>query len=62
MINVYGMRSEIIFYEVYRDFIKKQGCPSALRRNNAKEEQSDEIMKIHKELFVKDQYTETFNF
>ena len=61
MINVYGMRSKSNFPEVYRDFIREHGCPSALRRDNAKEEQSEEIMKIHRELFIKDQFTEPYN-
>src|SRR5689334_23390430 len=51
MINVYGMRSKNNIPEVYRDFIREQGCPSALRRDNAREEQSEEVFKIHRELF-----------
>ena len=61
MINVYGMRSKNSFPEVYRDFIREQGCPSALRRDNAKEEQSEEVFKIHRELFIKDQFTEPYH-
>ena len=55
------MRSKNGFPEVYRDIIKEHGCPSALRRDNAKEEQSEEIMKVHRELFIKDQFTEPYN-
>ena len=61
MINVYGMRSKGNFPEVYRDFIREQGCPSALRRDNAKEEQSEEVLKIHRDLFIKDQFTEPYH-
>lgn len=39
MINVYDMKSKNNFPKVYKDFIREQGCPSALRRDNAKEEQ-----------------------
>ena len=53
MINVYGMRSKNNFPEVYRDFISEQGCPAALRRDNAKEEQSEEVFKIHRELLLR---------
>jgi len=61
MINVYRMRSKSNFPEVYRDFIREHGCPSALRRDKAKEEQIEEIMKIHRELFIKDKFTEPYN-
>ena len=46
VINVYGMRHKHNFPEVYCDFIRDQGCSFALRRDNAKEENSEEIMKI----------------
>ena len=55
------MRPKNSFSEVYKDFIKEHGCPSALRRDNAKKEQNEEIMKIHRELFIKDQFTEPYN-
>ena len=58
MINVYGMKSKGNFPDAYRDFIREQGCPLALRRDNAKEEQSEEVLKIHRELFIKDQLME----
>ena len=61
MINVYGMKAKSNFPEAYRDFIREQGCPTALRRDNAREEQSEEILKIHRELFIKDQFTEPYN-
>ena len=61
MINVYGMKSKGSFPEAYRDFIREHGCPSALRRDNAREEQSEEILKIHRELFIKDEFTEPYN-
>ena len=61
MINVYGMKSKNNFPEVYKDFIREQGCPSALRRDNAKEEQSEDVIKIHRDLFIKDQFTEPYH-
>ena len=36
---IYGIKSKAEFSRVYRDFIRDQGAPSALRRDNAKEEQ-----------------------
>ena len=61
MINVYGLSLKCSFPKIYRNFIKEHGCPLALRRDNAKEEQSEEIMKIHRELFIKDQFNEPYN-
>ena len=60
IINVYGMRSKCSFPEVYRNFTIAHVCPSALRRENVEEEQSEEIMKIHKELLIKAQFTEPY--
>src|SRR5687768_6546945 len=47
--------------KLYRDFIREHGAPSALRRDNAKEEQSEEVIEINRELLIKDQYTEPYN-
>ena len=46
------------FPQKYRDFIRDHGAPSALRRDNAQEECSEEVDKIHQELFIKDQFSE----
>ena len=60
-INIYGMKSKGEFPVIYRDFIRDHGCPSILRRDNAKEEKSEEVMKIHRELYVGDQFCEPYN-
>jgi hypothetical protein len=36
MLYVAGMKAELEFADVYLDFIRKYGIPSALRRDNAK--------------------------
>ena len=54
-IFIYGFRKKGEFPKLYREFIREHGAPSALRRDNAKEEQSEEVMDIHRELFIKDQ-------
>lgn len=36
-IFVYGIKSEGEFPKIYREFIRNQGAPSALRKDNAKE-------------------------
>ena len=45
----------------YRDFIRDHGAPLALRHDKAKEEKSDEVDKIHRELFIQDQFCEPYN-
>src|SRR5688572_828522 len=40
-IFVYGMRSKAEFPRTCRDYIREHGAPSAMRRDNAKEEQSE---------------------
>ena len=60
-IDVYGFRRKGEFPHIYRDFIKDQGAPSALRRDNAKEEQSEAVDEIHRELYIKDEFCEPYN-
>lgn len=61
MINVYGFRSKGEFPQNYRDFIREEGAPSALRRDNAPEEKSQEILDIHRQFAIKDQWSEAYN-
>jgi hypothetical protein len=61
MINIYGMKNKSEFPEVYRDFIRQEGCPSALCRDNAREERSEEVMKIQRDLFVADQFPQPYH-
>src|SRR5687768_7352367 len=58
---IYGIKSKGEFPRVYRDFIRDHGAPSALRRDNAKEEQSEQVLDIHREFMIKDQYTEPYH-
>jgi len=60
-INVYGFHSKREFPRIYRDFICKNGAPSTLYRDNAKEEQSEEVQDIHHELYIKNQFSEPYN-
>jgi hypothetical protein len=61
VINVYGMKSKGQFPDIYSDFIREHGCPMALRRDNAKEEKSEAILKTNRHMFVKDQFSEPYN-
>jgi hypothetical protein len=52
------MKTELEFADVYLDFIRKYGIPSALRRDNAKYEMSHRVKYIHRDLIIADQWTE----
>jgi hypothetical protein len=52
------MKTESEFADVYLDFIRKYGIPSAFRRDNAKSEMSQRIKDIHRDLIIADQWTE----
>ena len=60
-IDVYGFHRKGEFPQLYWDFIKEHGAPSALRCDNAKEEQSAAVDEIHRELFIKDQFSQPYN-
>ena len=59
-IYVYGIKAKGEFPRVYKDFIREHGAPSALRRDNAKEEQSEQVKDINREYMIKDQFTEPY--
>ena len=59
-IDVYGFKKPRNFPQMYQDFIREQGAPSLLRRDNAQEEQSEEVKNIHRELYIKDGYSEPY--
>jgi hypothetical protein len=58
MLYVAGMKTESEFADVYLDFIREYGIPSALRRDNAKSEMSQRVKDIHRDLIIADQWTE----
>jgi hypothetical protein len=60
-IFINGIKSKGEFPRVYKDFIREHGAPSALRRDNAKEEQSEDVKDINREYMIKDQYTEPYH-
>ena len=61
IIFLYGMRSKAEFPRAYRDYIREHGAPSALRRDNAREEQSEIVQEINRKFIIKDQYTEPYH-
>jgi hypothetical protein len=58
MLYVAGMKTESEFADVYLDFIRKYGIPSALRRDNTKSKMSLRVTDIHRVLTIVDQWTE----
>jgi hypothetical protein len=52
------MKTESEFADIYLDFIRGYGIPSALRRGNAKSEMIQRVKDIHRELIIADQWTE----
>ena len=55
------MKHKNSFPDVYQDFMHEHGCPLALRRDNAKEERSEEVLRINRHMYVKDQFTEPYH-
>ena len=60
-IDVYGFWSKGEFPHLYKDFLREQGAPSPLRRVNAKEEQSSQVLDIQRQLYIKDEFSEAYN-
>jgi hypothetical protein len=58
MLYVACMKTESEFADLFLDFIRKYGVPSALRRDNAKSEMSQRVQDIHRDLIIADQWTE----
>jgi hypothetical protein len=59
MLYVACMKTESEFADVYLDFIRKYGIPSALRRDNPKSEMSQRLKDINRDLIIVDQWTES---
>jgi hypothetical protein len=59
-IKIYGFHKKGEFPRTLCEFIKKVGTPSILRRDNTKEEQSEEVLQITREAYIKDQYIEPY--
>jgi hypothetical protein len=52
------MRTDFEFPDVYLDFIRQNGTPSALWRDNSKSEMCQRVRKIHCDLVIADQLAE----
>jgi hypothetical protein len=56
--DVYGMDSKSQVAEVYKEFIRDQGVPSGLHRDNAPEQKSKIISQMNRDLEVKESFSE----
>ena len=50
-IDVYGLKSKGEFPRIYKDFIREQGAPSILRRDNAGEEKGIDVQEVQRSLY-----------
>jgi hypothetical protein len=55
---VAGMNTESEFPDVYLDFIRQNGIPSALRSDNAKSEMNQRVRQIHRDLVLANRWKE----
>jgi hypothetical protein len=57
ILYVAGMKNESVYADVYLDFIRKCGIPSAIQRGDAKSEMSQRVKDIHRDLIIADHWT-----
>jgi hypothetical protein len=57
MIHASGMKTLPVFPGLYLDFIKQQGIPTTLHRDNSKSEMSQHVRQIHRDLAIADEST-----
>ena len=57
MINVYPMKTESQGLVAYEDFLREEGCPTLLWRDNSKMQTSDDFTAICQQFYIKDGFT-----
>jgi hypothetical protein len=58
MINVYGMKTESEGPYAYEDFLREEGIPTILRRDNSKMQKNNVFQDINRHWLIKDGFTE----
>jgi hypothetical protein len=61
MINVYGMTAEREAPAAYKDFIRDEGAPTLLRRDNSKVQTGKAFTEINRRFAIKDGLTEPYH-
>ena len=56
--DVFGMDSKGQFSEVYKEFIRDQGIPSGLHRDNAPEQKSHVVTQLNRDYGIKESFAE----
>lgn len=60
-INVYGMKSEHEGFARYQDFLREEGAPYGLRRDNSKMQSSVKFTEMNRDYMIEDQFTEPYH-
>jgi hypothetical protein len=58
MINVFGMKAESEIPDIYRDFIREEGAPNILCRDNSQTQSGIRTTQLNREFIIGDQFTE----
>ena len=58
IMEVYGMRQEASFPDVYQDFMRDWGIPHTSRRDNSQAQNSEAVKKLHRDRIIADQFSE----
>ncbi len=58
VINIYGLPSESHAVGAYEDFLRSEGAPSTLRRDNSKVQTGLKFLELNRKYLVADEYTE----
>src|SRR5210317_1527925 len=61
VINIYGMITKRGAHDSYQDFLREQGIPSVLHRDNSGEQNDTRFRATNRELHVKDTTTEAYH-
>ena len=61
MINVYGMRSENEAPTAYKDFIRSEGAPSVLHRDNSKVQKDEAFTELNCHYAIRDKFTKPYH-
>ncbi len=58
ILRVYGLATESQFPSALSDFLREEGIPHTLKRDNAKSEKSEEVEEINRKYLIADSFTE----
>ncbi len=60
VINVYGMKKESNFVDIHQDFLRNEGIPSILCRDNSRTQQNEAVTELHQKYLIKDKFSEPY--